>query len=362
MLHVEAYNVPRAYEGMLWQMKIHGREEDSRGGKVLTVQGPTCLTITNPTERVLFDPIRNANPFFHLMEAIWMLAGENDVSFLLDFNKSFKQFAEPDGHQRGAYGFRWRYHFGTDQLLRISNVLRQDPGTRRAVLAMWDPGYDLEEGYRDYPCNTHIYWRITDGHLNMTVCNRSNDLIWGMLGANTVHMTVLHEVMATAVGVKVGKYHAFTNNLHVYTEREDFQRIWSSPWVRHDRYAGCEPFPIMAGNEDIRTFLSECTAFVRGYWDGIGNLFLRHVAMPMYQAYMARQNRVSDGLEFIRAMPERCDWKLAGEEWIARKISSSLTSTAPLPSTTTETTSSESSPSDGKSTSTSATSTPSTIP
>ena len=32
-----------------------------------------------PTKELLFDPDRDANPFFHFMEGLWMLAGFNDL-------------------------------------------------------------------------------------------------------------------------------------------------------------------------------------------------------------------------------------------------------------------------------------------
>ena len=39
---------------------------------------------------------------------------------------------------------------------------------------------------KDVPCNTHAYFAINaEGSLDLTVCNRSNDLVWGCLGAGT---------------------------------------------------------------------------------------------------------------------------------------------------------------------------------
>ena len=44
---------------------------------------------------------------------------------------------------QGAYGFRWREHFGGDQLSVIIERLRNDNTDRRCVLQMWDPLVDL---------------------------------------------------------------------------------------------------------------------------------------------------------------------------------------------------------------------------
>jgi hypothetical protein len=48
--------------------------------KVLVSQTPVVTCYSAPTQRVLFSPMRDANPFFHLMEALWMLAGRDDVA------------------------------------------------------------------------------------------------------------------------------------------------------------------------------------------------------------------------------------------------------------------------------------------
>ena len=67
---------------------------------------------------------------------------------------------------------------------------------------MWDAKQDLSHRNesKDLPCNTHVYFSIREGFLDMTVCNRSNDLIWGCCGANAVHMSFLQEYVATMWG------------------------------------------------------------------------------------------------------------------------------------------------------------------
>ena len=91
---------------------------------------------------------------------------------------------------------------------------------RRAVLEMWDAEGELRmaNSCKDHPCNTHIYFNVRDNILDMTVCNRSNDMIWGALGANAVHMSILQEYIASHIGARVGIYTQFSNNLHAYTE------------------------------------------------------------------------------------------------------------------------------------------------
>jgi hypothetical protein len=190
----------------------------------------------------------------------------------------------------------------------------------------------------DIPCNTQIMFRIVQDRLDMTVINRSNDLIWGMLGANAVHMTYLHELMARWIGRSMGYYKVFTNNLHVYKNLEKFEDIWNTV-VRHDYYANgsAEALPLLQPSEKPEELLADCTDYIRGGAKIFRTRWMYDVVMPMHSAYTERKNKTGDGsfwVERIRAS----DWRLACEQWLIRKTRSSSTSTEPSPTTGTETT------------------------
>lgn len=247
-MHLRYRNVNEAFSELVYlihQKTIPVTIKESRVGQVMQVDEPVLITYSHPKERVLFNAARDANPFFHLYEALWMLAGRHDVAPLAYYNSKIADIASDDGLTfNGAYGYRWRhamglnpklmvYHNIIDQLQLLINHLRESPNSRRAVLQMWNVQDDLlkVDKTKDVCCNTQIYFAIrgelanfsstlgdpNNYYLDMTVMNRSNDMILGMLGANYVHFTILQEYMAAHLGVEVGKYHHFTNNLHVYT-------------------------------------------------------------------------------------------------------------------------------------------------
>ena len=143
-----------------------------------------------PWERVLLEKTRDANPFFHLVEAIWMMAGSENLRQLTHFNTGMNRFSDNGKTLNGAYGYRWFHTFKINQIEHAVQTLRADPDSRRCVVQMWNPWGDLDSSSIDIPCNTNIYFKIREGELQMTVCNRSNDMIWGAYGANAVHMSV----------------------------------------------------------------------------------------------------------------------------------------------------------------------------
>lgn len=311
MLEITGYNVTHALEEALIKMPIFGVREESRNGPVLTSLAPALITIYRPNERVLVDYRRDANPFLHLAEFVWMLAGSDDVRFLEQFSKRMRDYADPNTHiLHGAYGRRWRYHYRRDQLLAVREMLALDKGTRRAVLGMWDPAYDLDL-HADLPCNTHIYFRVVSNTLEMTVCNRSNDLIWGCLGANAVHMTYLHELMARSIGVAQGVYRVFTNNLHMYVDRPDFDKMLAAPPLR-DCYQGQSrrnPFPVLQSSESMEDLISDSEDYLRDR-TGFRTRWMRNVFHPAMISFQDRKPMWQIEAE---------DWRLACTEWIERR-------------------------------------------
>lgn len=321
MVSIETYNVCDAYVESYWKMKIHGVEEKSRNGPVLSIRRPFFLTIHNPYERVLFDPERNANPFFHVMETIWMLAGNDHVGFPSKFNREYVKYAEENHKVHGAYGTRWRWHFGLDQIESVINLLRTDPTDRRAVIAMWDPHVDLGAKKRDLPCNTHIYFRVTHDKLNITVCNRSNDLLWGMLGANIVHLSYLQEIIAHGAGLEVGEYQVFSNNCHVYKDRPDVVKFLQGP-KPCDLYARqkLKYMPILDEGEDVFNLLIDCKEFIMNEFHIVPyeTHWMNTVAVPMFLAYQDRLLKLSDGMKYVDRI-EAEDWRVACRNWVARR-------------------------------------------
>lgn len=317
MYHFEAYNVPRAYKYILERLKILGVEENSRNGPVLSFDKPVVLTIHNPLERVLSCPVRDANPFFHVLEFVWMMAGRNDADFVGALVKRMYEYAEPDGYFHGAYGHRWRHHFGFDQISKAISKLAVNPQDRRVVIGMWDPTVDLPTSMKDHPCNTQILPRIVNGKLDFMVTNRSNDIIWGMMGANAVHMTLLHQLMADAIKVGVGSYRVMSTNAHVYANLPKLEEMMDSKItdLYEDGYKPCTK--ILPATESYASFVAACEKFCNEPGPNSGSSWVDSVAYPMYNAYMCR-GTPEKALSILQLQCRAEDWWVAGSEWITR--------------------------------------------
>ena len=306
---ISARNVSEALPLGIEYLTAHGRNEPSRNGRVWVAPVPVTTVYAKPNERVLLSASRDANPFFHLAESLWMLAGRNDSAYLNQFVKTFgARFAQPDGMLHGAYGYRWRNHFSMDQLKWVINILKADPLSRQAVLTMWDPEIDLaRRDVKDIPCNTHIYLRVNAGQLDMTVCCRSNDILWGAYGANAVHFSILQEYLAAHLEIPLGTYYQIINNFQVYLDELMKKQ---GKFLDHRRYP-TEPLVT-----DTASFDDEVLMLLEG-WQPKRNRFLAETAYWMLEAYMVRKvpRDVTECLQQVAAQ----DWRIAGQEWIARR-------------------------------------------
>lgn len=384
----------------------------SRNGSVLLVDEPVTVTYTHPRERILFNAARDANPFALLYEALWMLAGRNDVAPLAYYCKQFREYSDDGRTLNGAYGYRWRKadapHDGngllrgaTDQLDLLVSHLKADPTSRRAVLQMWNVEDDLlkigtgkfvtcpdchgniadavvnavfkgkvcstckaagevPDGSKDVCCNLSVMFSLREGdsppsgsplretyadeqgvvkcrYLDMTVTNRSNDLVWGLLGANYVTFTVLQEYLAARLGAEVGRYHHFSNNLHCY---DDPGNKGVAPWRPAEWLKECEintnrlcrgevylpTVPLVKDSEafelEVKEFVERAHRFnlFEDEMDVVwSEPFLEGVADPMVRAYRAHKNKGATALQHCNQI-KATDWRVACRSWLERRL------------------------------------------
>jgi thymidylate synthase len=334
MYIVNATNVNTALTHGLTTLIQHGEKNDSRNGPVLSLPAPCITVYKKPMERVLFSNVRDANPFFHFFESLWMLCGRNDLDFMTHFVKRFSEYSDDGDVLHGAYGFRWREFFAFDQLTDLVTLLRRDPTTRRAVLAMWSPNGDLvsSEGMgginnKDIPCNTHVYFDRRGDVLNMTVLCRSNDAIWGAYGANAVHFSMLQEYMAARVGCRVGTMYQFSNNLHVYAKVADEEKMRALRESERDLYTleRVKPSPLISistvgWEEELAEFMDRTRDYQMITGSGIWTeRFFANVAVPMWNAHVAYKQNDTEAMFNYASVIIASDWRVACIDWLTRR-------------------------------------------
>lgn len=344
-MHVlHARNVHSALPQAIELLSTVGVERPSRNGPVLQSPVPVSTVYQRPMEKVIFWPERDANPFLHIYESLWMLAGRNDVAPLIRYAKQFEHYSDDGITLYGAYGARWRRSFKiqrlfTDQLECIARKLREDKHDRRVVLQMWDCERDLERDGRDVPCNLIATFQIgTDNRLDLVVFCRSNDIVWGAYGANAVHFAFLLEYMAHWIRVEPGIYTQVSVNWHGYVNtmqpllnlpKQHDLSLYATPTTPNNPYQRGEAvyWPFVSHNTPhteldhrIYQILREADSgdFSQpiGSWTG-GMLVLR----DMLEAHTLHKCGDTQGaLAVLERRPPQVDWIKAGREWLQRRL------------------------------------------
>jgi len=321
---IKVRNVNEAISPATHLLLEHGRVIAPRAGQAtIELDEPLVTTYTRPQERVLLLKERDANPFFHLMESLWIIAGRFDVAFLTRFNKRMAEFSDNGDTFHAAYGYRLRYHFTTDQIKEALDLLQQEPNTRRCVLQIWDCDHDLNYESRDIPCNDLIFVKIRDQKLHFTVCCRSNDMIWGAYGANVVQFSMLQEYMAGMLEVEVGMYNQISDSFHIYLDNPQWLAIKELPYGDYDPYKyDVTPLPIMntpnKWDEDLKQFLTYVDEWkLESLSLEYKNNWFNNVAEPMYLTWRWHKENKT-GYKYYTEI-HASDWRTAAYNWLSTR-------------------------------------------
>lgn len=335
MLTLTGRNVNEVYHNAIDFMQSHGVPTPSRNGPTLEVPEPVGVCYQHPMERLLFDSVRDSNPFLGFFESLWILAGRSDVKFLADIVSNMRNYSD-DGHRfYGAYGKRLRHgapgrDSAGDQIQKAIDRLKANPDDRRVVMMIRDPS-DMWYDGKDTPCNIAVDCKVRDGKLNISVFNRSNDTIWGMLGTNVVQFSTLQEYMAGAIGVQVGQYHQITTSMHVYVNKQ-WEEIRNSPREANSDYGWLKPYGMYTGgvyqedlDEDIRKFFMAVDRGAEPVND-FTTAYFRDVVMPLWATLQRwrvyRQNRNLNTFMDVVSVKNNIaagDLKTAVERWLNRR-------------------------------------------
>lgn len=340
MLTIRAVNVNDALPLAMLHLADAGKLVQCRpnigGSAVIEYPSPVCTEYARPRERVLFDPIRDANPYFHFFEALWILAGRRDVKFLERFNRRIAAVSDYGVVFHGAYGYRLRNQFEDDQIETTVKLLANDKLSRRAVLQIWDSIHDAGSASKDVPCNDLVMLKVrnyADGPaLDITVCCRSNDIVWGAYGANVVQFSMLQEYIAARIGVNVGTYRQVSDSFHVYADNPFWQQYRSEQpkgglWGRVDQYSihdNVAPYPLFAQpvefDYDLAVFFSAFDNGISPLQAAYQSATFKDVVLPMYEShtlYLGKQYQTAMG------SIDRCaatDWRMGCGMWLARRF------------------------------------------
>lgn len=210
----------KTYQDILKQIMQDGiRELNERTGlETASIPG---LTFQHDIEKDGFPllTLRAIPVKLFIAEQVWFLSGSRKPEdFLRDYTKIWDIFTNPGDVVTVAYGYRWRKHFGRDQIKALVELLEKEPSSRHGVVVTWDPSSDGLGGVakKNVPCPYTFTINILGGRLHMHNIVRSNDMILGA-PADIAGFALLQMILAQRLGVKPGIYTHTISNAHIYS-------------------------------------------------------------------------------------------------------------------------------------------------
>jgi thymidylate synthase len=176
-----------------------------------------AFQLTNPRERLPYLAARKVNPVFHFAEALWYLAGRNDLAMMAHYSPRMRDFSRDGVTIGSAYGARLFTPLAGDtmsQFDRVRHLLRSEEDSKRGVLSVFHPDELAVPGNPDVSCVVALHLFIRERRLHMVCYMRANDAYRGLL-ADTFSFTLIQEFTAALLGLELGTYTHHVGSMHI---------------------------------------------------------------------------------------------------------------------------------------------------
>jgi thymidylate synthase len=174
--------------------------------------------IADPRDRLAYLVARQVNPAFHYAEALWYLAGRNDLEMIGYYAPRMQRYSHDGVSIVGsAYGSRIFNPLDGDTASpfdRVLNLLRNEPNSKRGVLQIFGREELAVEANPDVSCVVALHLLEREGRLHMVCYMRANDIDRGLL-TDVFSFTMIQEFAAIQLGLELGTYTHHVGSAHI---------------------------------------------------------------------------------------------------------------------------------------------------
>lgn len=164
-----------------------------------------------------------------LKELLWIYQDKsNNIDFLFKKYgvKYWEAWKQEDGTLGKGYGYQIAqqldYPEGKfNQVERVIYLLKNDPMNRRIMTNMIS--FPDMKDMTLVPCAFMTMWTVREDFLDMTLIQRSNDLV-AANSINAVQYAMLLMMVAATTGYKAGHFTHFVQNIHIYDRHMEIAR------------------------------------------------------------------------------------------------------------------------------------------
>lgn len=189
------------------------------GTKALYNEG---FYILRPEDNIINTPWRKWKKDYADAEWDWYLSGNRSVEEIKKLAKIWDTMHNGDNLVNSNYGWQWQRNNQLDECIA---QLKKNKATRQAWISIYD-GKEKNSYSFDTPCTIGIGFNVhplDPTSLNMSVIMRSNDLVYGFCN-DQYCFSRLQKMVADKVGLQVGTYFHFAQDLHIYKKHFNMKK------------------------------------------------------------------------------------------------------------------------------------------
>lgn len=212
MINLVCTNATEAFE-ILYETISRVGQNTNIGTKAIY---NVSVEIQNPDDRTITTPWRKWSNKYAEREWNWYLSGNPSVENIKKYAPLWDKMHNGDNIVNSNYGFQWMRN---NQLQKAIKQLKDNPYTRQAWISIYD-GKEKDKYEFDTPCTLAVGFDIKPNSesVDMTVCMRSNDLIYGFCN-DQYCFSKLQEIVAKELNRPIGTYTHFVHDMHIYNNK-----------------------------------------------------------------------------------------------------------------------------------------------
>jgi thymidylate synthase len=164
-----------------------------------------------------------------IYELLWFLKGDTNVNYLHEHGvKIWDAWADKNGDLGPVYGAQWRNwnNEGVDQIKIAVDQIKNNPNSRRIIVAAWNPSVLPETGKSFSenvsagkaalpPCHAWFQFYVANGRLSCQLYQRSADIFLGV-PFNIASYALLTMMVAQVSGLQPGDFVHTLGDAHIY--------------------------------------------------------------------------------------------------------------------------------------------------
>lgn len=189
-----------------------GVKQVSRDGEVVGEIINATTVLTDPTNNIMKNSLRNLPMKYAIGELLWYMSHNNKLKEIQKYTKGWDRMSDDGVTVNSNYGWCIRDKYGFDQWEWCKQELNNNPNSRRAVIHIKEPS-DKES--KDVNCTVCLQFFIRDEKLYCTTYMRSND-IWLGYPYDVFQFTCMQILMSMELGIELGTYTHIAGSLHLY--------------------------------------------------------------------------------------------------------------------------------------------------